>query len=78
MLLQIHFSGELQRCAVLGGFLGSESKFIVPLARLLGTIRCIAMKLASDPNNPVLRSGRLALHPENEVSTASSKKKPTT
>ncbi len=34
------------------GFLGSESKFIVPLARPPGAMLCIAMKLASDPNNP--------------------------
>ncbi len=35
-----------------GGFLGSESKFIVPLARPSGAMLCIVMKLASDPNNP--------------------------
>jgi hypothetical protein len=34
------------------GLLGSESKFIVPLARPPGAMLCIAMKLASDPNNP--------------------------
>ncbi len=34
------------------GFLGSESKFIVPLARPSGAMLCIVMKLASDPNNP--------------------------
>jgi hypothetical protein len=36
-----------------GGFLGSESKFIVPLARPSGAMLCIVMKLASDPNNPL-------------------------
>ncbi len=35
------------------GFLGLESKFIVPLARPSGAMLCIAMKLASDPNNPI-------------------------
>ena len=32
--------------------MGSESKFIVPLARPLGAMLRIVMKLASDPNNP--------------------------
>jgi hypothetical protein len=49
------------------GFLGSEPKFAEPLARPQGAMLRIAAKLVSDPNNP-LRSVRLALHPENEVS----------
>ncbi len=40
------------------GFLGSESKFIVPLARPPGAMLCIAMKLASDPNNPASTAQR--------------------
>ena len=36
--------------------LGSESKFIVPLARPSGPVQRTVMKLASDPNNSDLRS----------------------
>ncbi len=40
------------------GFFGSESKFIVPLARPSGAMLCIAMKLESDPNNPASTAQR--------------------
>ena len=31
-------------------FLGSEPKFVKPMARPLGAVRCTATKLVSDPN----------------------------
>ena len=55
VLLEIQIFG--MKCKAPGaqepeGLLGSESKFIVPLARPSGAMLCIVMKLASDPNNP--------------------------
>ncbi len=43
--------------------MGSESKFIVPLARPSGAMLGIVMKLASDPNNPPRND---AICPKNE------------
>ena len=41
------------------GLFGSESKFIVPLARPSGAMLCIVMKLASDPKNPMILAALL-------------------
>jgi len=60
-LLEIQIFG--MKCKASGGFLGSESKFIVPLARPSGAMLCIVMKLASDPNNPPRNA---ATRPKNE------------
>ena len=71
------FFGRIAALRGARGFLGSESKFIVPLAHPPGAMLCIVMKLASDPNNPAPVPARpshepkgrcdtrLALHPEN-------------
>ena len=50
--IEIRLSGYGARRTERIGFLGSESKFTVPLARPEGAVHCTAVKLACDPNNP--------------------------